>query len=117
MAATQARNAMKSRAFPLMIYDPEAGATLAQRISLEGNPAPNRDWVIEKDADGNDQEYNFLSWARTEGRFRKHFDKDGNPNSQSILNAMEDRLDNWRLIQQLAGIPNEDFMKSLSTPV
>jgi hypothetical protein len=30
---------------------------------------------------------------------------------------MEDRLDNWRLIQQLAGIPNEDFMKSLSTPV
>jgi pyruvate ferredoxin oxidoreductase beta subunit len=117
MAAIQARNAMKSRAFPLMIYDPEAGATLAQRISLEGNPAPNRDWVIEKDADGNDQEYNFLSWARTEGRFRKHFDKDGNPNSQTILNAMQDRLENWRLIQQLAGVTNEDFMKSLATPV
>ncbi|XVJ52386.1 MAG: thiamine pyrophosphate-binding protein [Vampirovibrio sp.] len=113
MAATQARNAMKSRAFPLMIYDPEAGATLAQRISLEGNPAPTRDWVIEKDADGNESTYDFLSWAKTEGRFRKHFDKAGEPSSQSILNARQDRLDNWRLIQQLAGVTNEDFMKSL----
>jgi pyruvate ferredoxin oxidoreductase beta subunit len=113
MAATQARNAMKSRAFPLMIYDPEAGATLAQRISLEGNPAPNRDWVIEKDADGNNVQYDFLSWAKTEGRFRKHFDKASNPTTESILEAKQDRLDNWRLIQQLAGIQNEDFMKSL----
>jgi hypothetical protein len=96
-----------------MIYDPEAGATLAQRISLEGNPAPNRDWVIEKDADGNNVQYDFLSWAKTEGRFRKHFDKASNPTTESILEAKQDRLDNWRLIQQLAGIQNEDFMKCL----
>jgi pyruvate ferredoxin oxidoreductase beta subunit len=116
-AATQARNAVKSRAFPLVIYDPEKGATLAQRISLEGNPSPTRDWVIEKDAQGNEVPYNFLSWAKTEGRFRKQFDKNMEPVSEGIMQAMQDRLDNWRLLQQLAGVQNEDFMKSLQPTV
>jgi pyruvate ferredoxin oxidoreductase beta subunit len=108
MSATQARNAVKSRAFPL-IYDPEAGPMLSDRLSLEGNPSPTRDWVIEKDLEGNEAPYDFLSWARTEGRFRKQFDKDGEPKAMGILAAKEDRLENWRLLQQLAGIQNEDF--------
>ena len=114
MAATQAKNAVKSRAFPLLIYDPEAGPTLKQRISLEGNPSPTRDWVIEKTADGSEVPYNFLSWAKTEGRFKKHFDDKGNPLSESLLLATKDRLDNWRLLQQLAGVENPDFAAELA---
>ena len=109
MAATQAKNAVKSRAFPLMIYDPEAGDTMAERISLEGNPSPKQDWVTEKFPDGREAVYDFISWAKTEGRFRKHFDKDGNTDSPGLLDARQGRLDNWRLLQQLAGVENADF--------
>ena len=42
-------------------------------------------------------------FARTEGRFSKHFDKDGVP-SPLMLEAKQDRLDNWRVLQELAGI-------------
>jgi hypothetical protein len=31
-----------------------------------------------------------------------HFDKDGNP-SETLLRAKQDRLENWRLLQELAG--------------
>jgi pyruvate ferredoxin oxidoreductase beta subunit len=114
LAATQARNAVKSRAFPLMVYDPDAGRTFQERLSLDGNPSPTRDWVIDKQADGSDNPYNFMSWAITEGRFRKHFDKNGNPLTQSIQAAQQDRLDNWRLLQQLAGVKNVDFEAELA---
>lgn len=36
--------ATESRAFPSFVYDPAAGATLASRFSLDGNPQPERDW-------------------------------------------------------------------------
>jgi pyruvate ferredoxin oxidoreductase beta subunit len=112
-AARQARNAVKSRAFPLMTYDPEAGPTFAQRLSLDGNPSPTRDWVMEKQPDGADKAYTFLDWAQTEGRFKKHFAKDGSTASEGMRIAKQDRLDNWRQLQQLAGITNPDFMAEL----
>ena len=37
---------MQSRAFPAFTYDPSAGADLASRFSLEGNPQPDRDWPV-----------------------------------------------------------------------
>ena len=45
----------------------------------------------------------FIHFARREGRFSKHFDKDGNP-SEVLLAAQEDRLKNWHLLQELAGL-------------
>ena len=33
----------------------------------------------------------------------KYFDKEGNP-SATLMSAREDRLENWRLLQELAGI-------------
>ena len=42
-------------------------------------------------------------FARTEGRFSKHFDKDGNP-SETLIKAKQERLDNWHVLQELAGI-------------
>ena len=45
----------------------------------------------------------FIDFARSEGRFGKHFDKDGNP-SETLLRAKQDRLENWHLLQELAGV-------------
>ena len=45
----------------------------------------------------------FTTFARSEGRFAKHFDKEGNP-SAILLSAQQDRLENWRMLQELAGI-------------
>ena len=50
----------------------------------------------------------FVDWARTEARFAKHFDRDGNP-SESLLRSQEDRLANWWQLQELAGIKNLDL--------
>ncbi|MEN9735278.1 MAG: Pyruvate synthase subunit PorB, partial [Verrucomicrobiota bacterium] len=40
---------------------------------------------------------------RSEGRFAKHFDAQGNP-SEAILASRQERLDNWRVLQELAGL-------------
>ena len=45
----------------------------------------------------------FITFARTEGRFSKHFDKDGDP-SAAIIAARQERLENWRILQDLAGV-------------
>ena len=34
------------------------------------------------------------TFARSEGRFYKHFDKDGNPSEEMLL-SQQDRLENW----------------------
>ena len=46
MAADQARLAVDSRAFPLLIYDPRKGDTIKERLSLQGNPAVKDDWYV-----------------------------------------------------------------------
>jgi hypothetical protein len=40
--------ALESRAFPAFCYDPSAGATWAERFSLQGNPQPERDWPVHE---------------------------------------------------------------------
>jgi pyruvate/2-oxoacid:ferredoxin oxidoreductase beta subunit/Pyruvate/2-oxoacid:ferredoxin oxidoreductase delta subunit len=100
MANHQAKLAVDSRAFPLLIHDPRQGETLKARLSLQGNPLPSQDWyTVPKTGEVVD----FISFARTEQRFAKHFDKDGQP-SETLLAAKADRLANWRLLQELAGV-------------
>ncbi|HUG06451.1 MAG TPA: thiamine pyrophosphate-dependent enzyme [Candidatus Limnocylindria bacterium] len=95
----QSRLAVDSRAFPLFTYDPRKGATLKERLSLQGNPHPAADWTRLPDGAIVD----FLTFARTEGRFAPHFAADGSPSAE-IRDTQEDRLQNWRLLQELAGI-------------
>jgi pyruvate/2-oxoacid:ferredoxin oxidoreductase beta subunit len=95
----QAKLAVDSRAFPLLVCDPRAGESLKERMSLQGNPARKDDWYVTPKG----EKVDFVAFARTEGRFAKHFDKDGNP-SPELLKAQEDRLKNWRLLQELAGL-------------
>ncbi len=100
MAGHQAKLAMESRAFPIFIYDPTAGPRIKDRLSLRGNPAVNDDWyTIRKTGETID----FIHFARTEGRFAKHFGEDGSP-SETLLAAQEDRLENWNMLQEMAGI-------------
>jgi pyruvate ferredoxin oxidoreductase beta subunit len=100
MAGEQARLAVDTRAFPMMIYDPRAGDTIKTRLSLMGNPNMKGDWFVNPKTN---EEVTFVDFARSEGRFAKHFDKDGNP-SETILFAKQDRLENWHLLQELAGL-------------
>ena len=88
LSGEQARLAVDTRAFPLIIYDPRAGDTIKSRISLAGNPNMKGDWYIHPKTN---QEVTFVDFARSEGRFVKHFDKDGNP-SATMLAAKQDRF-------------------------
>ena len=97
--ATQAKAAVDSRAFPLFTYDPRRGSSLAERLSLQGNPSVKEDW--SKLPDGTI--YDFVSFARTEGRFAPHFAADGTA-SVEIQATRDERLANWQLLQEMAGI-------------
>ncbi|MBF6605334.1 MAG: 4Fe-4S dicluster domain-containing protein [Chloroflexi bacterium] len=98
-SSRQAKLAVDSRAFPLLTYDPRRGPSMAERLSLTGNPATRGDWATEPDGSVID----FLTFARTEGRFAPHFAADGTPTPE-ILATREDRLANWHLLQELAGL-------------
>ncbi|MGZ6214555.1 MAG: thiamine pyrophosphate-dependent enzyme [Candidatus Limnocylindria bacterium] len=98
-STAQAKLAVTSRAFPLFVYDPRKGPTIAERLSLQGNPAPKEDWFTAPDGSVQD----FLSFARTEGRFGQHFAADGTPTAE-IVATQEDRLGNWRTLQEMAGL-------------
>jgi pyruvate/2-oxoacid:ferredoxin oxidoreductase beta subunit len=100
MASHQAKLARDSRAFPVFVHDPRAGSTLAERISLRGNPAVKQDWYTHPRSG---EPVDFVYFARSEGRFARHFDAEGKPDA-ALLAGQEDRLANWRLLQQLAGV-------------
>ena len=100
MAGHQAKLAVNSRAFPLFVHDPRIEGKLSDRLSLASNPAIKDDWYKNPKTG---ELIDFVYFARTEGRFSKQFDKDGKP-SEALLAANEDRLQNWRLLQELAGI-------------
>ena len=81
MAPDAARFALESRAFPFLIYDPDAGPTIADCLDLAGNPSVEDDWptydLEHLDDDGKEQTFELpvttADWAATEGRFKKHF--------------------------------------------
>jgi pyruvate/2-oxoacid:ferredoxin oxidoreductase beta subunit len=98
-ANRQAKLAVDSRAFPLFTYDPRRGSKLAERLVLQGNPAVKEDWT--KSPDGTT--FDFISFARTEGRFGQHFDKEGHPSAELQI-SQDDRLQNWHMLQEMAGI-------------
>ena len=100
LAEHQAKLAADSRSFPVFIYDPRKGTKFKERLSLAGNPNMKDDWYVNPKTG---EAVDFITFARSEGRFAKHFDKDGNP-SATLIASKQDRLENWRLLQELAGI-------------
>ena len=100
MAGEQARLAVDTRAFPLLVYDPRKGNRIKERLSLQGNPAVKEDWWKNPKTG---EVVDFIDFCRSEGRFAKHFDKEGNP-SETLQFAKEERLENWQQLQELAGV-------------
>ena len=98
-ATRQAKLAVDSRAFPVYTYDPRRGSSMAERLSIQGNPGLRDDW--SKNPDGTPLD--FLAFARSEGRFAGHFGAglDGTPEIQA---TQADRLANWQGLQELAGL-------------
>jgi pyruvate/2-oxoacid:ferredoxin oxidoreductase beta subunit/Pyruvate/2-oxoacid:ferredoxin oxidoreductase delta subunit len=96
----QAKLAVESRAFPIFTFDPRRGEKISERLSLVGNPAQREDWWTPPNQE---KPVTFVDFARSEGRFAKQFDSEGKP-SEALLQAQQDRLQNWRLLQELAGI-------------
>ncbi len=76
-----ARLALESRAFPFLTYDPDAGTSYADCLSLDGNPSPEDTWPTYTikyldDADVEqtlDLPLTIADWAATEVRFKQHF--------------------------------------------
>ncbi len=88
-----AKLALESRAFPYLTFDPDAGASFAECLDLEGNPAIDEDWPSYEreyvDADGQTQRIELplttADWAATEARFRKHFKPlEGEPGDDAL---------------------------------
>ena len=83
MLTNQSKLAVESRAYPLFRYDPDAGVTFSECVTLEGNPSLDRDW-LEYTLDYLDEAgavqkmtlpLTFADFALTEGRFAKQFKK------------------------------------------
>ena len=75
------RLALESRAFPFLTYDPDAGSTFADCLSLEGNPSVEDRWptyTLKYQTDDGvsasmELPLTIADWAATEGRFKIHF--------------------------------------------
>jgi len=76
-----ARLALESRAFPFLTFDPDAGPTYADQLSLDGNPSVEDPWPAYTlryiDDAGAEQALELpvtiADWAATEARFKQHF--------------------------------------------
>ncbi len=112
LAGERARLAVDSRTFPLMMYDPEAGDRIKDRLSLKGNPMPEKDWYHDPKSG---EQVDFITFARGEGRFEKHFDKEGHATAALYL-GNEDRRRNWRILQEMAGMEPEKHEPVAAAP-
>ncbi|MBI5006265.1 MAG: 2-oxoacid:acceptor oxidoreductase family protein [Nitrosomonadales bacterium] len=81
-AVAQSKMATESRAFPLFVFNPDAGVTFSESVSLQGNPGLDGDWVsykLEYLEDGEKKSMTlpmtFADFALSEGRFAKQFKK------------------------------------------
>src|SRR5882672_3937657 len=86
MAEHQAKLAADSRSFPVLIYDPRKGSKFKERLSLAGNPNVKDDWYVNPKTG---EAVDFITFARSEGRFSKHFDKDGNASQVLVSTNLE----------------------------
>lgn len=79
-AAAHARLAVESRMNPVFVHDPRIAST-RRRLSLDGNPDPDKDWTMRSLAHVDETGKPALlevpmtpaDFALAEGRFKKHF--------------------------------------------
>ena len=128
----RARLAVSARVHPLLRYDPQAQGAFGTRLSLEGNPEPERPWAAGEEG----PMLTPAHWAAGEGRFEGRFADPGEagvtpiekylefssdargstiptvpgPNGRSLavgetlFSAVEERAAHWRTLQELSGL-------------
>jgi pyruvate-ferredoxin/flavodoxin oxidoreductase len=82
-SARAARMSLESRAFPFLVYDPDAGSSVSERLDLFGNPDLQERWPTYKlsyrDEGGAEKTMSLpvtiADWAAAEARFSKHFSR------------------------------------------
>jgi pyruvate-ferredoxin/flavodoxin oxidoreductase len=82
-AVNQSKLAVEGRAYPLFRFDPDAGVTFSECVSLDGNPEMDAEWptytLKYKDEAGQQKSMElpmtFADFAATEARFGKQFKK------------------------------------------
>ena len=74
-----------------------AAPAWADQVLNIAHPALEQSWSPLQGG-GHVARWQSLGWAAP-----KHFDKDGKP-TETLLAAKQDRLENWRLLQELAGL-------------
>lgn len=95
-----ARLALESRAHPALLYDPAAGPSVCERLSLEGNPSPDQAWPAYDFAyvdDGGASHVITLpvtvaDWAATEPAFAHHFKDPGEDTPDDTLMRFDEYL-------------------------
>ena len=99
--ADQARLAVDTRAFPLLIYDPRKGDTIKKRLSLQGNPAMKDDWWTNPKT----KQGRRLSSTSPAAKGDSPSTSTRTATHRSCCStARQDRLENWQLLQELAGL-------------
>ncbi len=81
VATKQSKLAVEARAYPLISFDPREPEDWDEKLSLQGNPQIDQDWVNQtlhyKDEYGLEETMElpltFADWALTEGRFQAYF--------------------------------------------
>ncbi|MFN8583143.1 MAG: ferredoxin, partial [Gemmatimonadaceae bacterium] len=124
-----ARLALEARAFPFLTYDPDAGSSVADCLTLDGNPSVETEWpeyeLTYVGADGVEQQMTLpltiADWAATEGRFKKHFkplpaetDDDQVPFSEFLHLSPDDREGKTPFIYAVA--PNKRLTRLRVAP-
>ena len=117
-AVRASKYALESRAFPFLVYDPDGGDTMPERLDLDGNPSVEDEWpeydLTYTDENGDEHTvtlpFTIADWAVTEGRFKKHFrpvagdtsDEDLVPFHEYVLRPADEREDAVPFIPVLA---------------
>jgi pyruvate-ferredoxin/flavodoxin oxidoreductase len=99
-SARAARLALESRAFPFLVYDPDGGPALADRLDLFGNPAPREDWptydLKYREENGAEKTMTLpmtiADWAASESRFAAHFSR-RDPSSGEEMTPFHEYVD------------------------
>ncbi len=91
-ATIQAQRIRDARGMPEFVFDAQKGETYGECLSLKGNPSLNRDWhQVTVKATRERYSYTVVHWARTEARFRRHFQKI-DAHGRERLPSLEDLL-------------------------
>jgi len=99
-AAEEAKLALESRVLPALVYDPDGGPSLAEQLTLEGNPAPERTWptyeLVYADDSGAERTMTLpvtvADWAAAQPDLRRHFTRPAGSGASDDLLRFDEYL-------------------------